>query len=46
MYTWRHQIESFLAKIKEFRGIEMRFDKMLVSFSAFIYPVAGVIAAR
>ncbi len=46
MYAWRHQIENFFAKIKEFRGIAMRFDKTLTSFAAFIYLVAGVIAAR
>ncbi len=46
MYAWQHQVENFFSKIKEFRGVSMRFDKTVVSFSALIYLAAGVIAAR
>ncbi len=27
MYKWRHLIENYFAKIKEFRGIATRYDK-------------------
>ena len=46
MYKWRHQIENYFAKIKEFRAIATRYDKTVVSFGALINLVAGVIAAR
>jgi len=46
MYGWRHQIENFFAKLKEFRGIATRYDKTDTSFAAAIHLAAGVIAAR
>ncbi len=46
MYGWQYQIENVFAKLKAFRGIATRFDKTVVSVPAFIYLVAGVIAAR
>ncbi len=46
MYGWRHQIENFFAKIKEFRAIATRYDKTDTSFAAAIYPAAGLIAAK
>ena len=45
-YSWRRLLEIFFTKIKEFRGIAMRFDKTDVSFAAKIYLASGLIAAR
>ena len=45
MYKWRHQIENFFAKIKEFRAIATRYDKTDKSFAAAIHLVSGVVAA-
>ena len=45
MYKWRHQIENFFARIKEFRAVATRYDKTDESFAAGIYLVAGVVAA-
>ncbi len=45
MYKWRHQIENFFAKNKEFRSIATRYDKTDKSFAAAIHLVAGVVAA-
>ena len=45
MYKWRHQIENFFARIKEFRAVATRYDKTDESFAAAINLVAGVIAA-
>ena len=46
MYRWRHLIESYFAKIKEFRGIATRYDKTDVSFKANINIAAAIIAAK
>jgi len=46
MYKWRHQVENFFAKIKEFRAIATRYDKTDVSYAAAIHLAAGVIAAK
>ncbi len=45
MYKWRHQVENFFARIKEFRAVATRYDKTGESFSAGTHLVAGVIAA-
>ena len=45
MYGWRHQVENFFAKIKEFRAVATRYDKTDASFAAGIHLVAGVVAA-
>ena len=45
MYKWRHQVENFFARIKEFRPVATRYDKTDESFAAGIHLVAGVIAA-
>ncbi len=45
MYKWRHQIENFFARIKEFRSIATRYDKTDVSFAAANHLVSGVVAA-
>ena len=46
MYQWRHLVENYFAKIKEFRGIATRYDKTDISFEANINLVATIIAAR
>ena len=43
IYKWRHLIENFFAKLKEFKRIAMRADKTDQSFSAMIYLAAAVI---
>ena len=37
MYKWRHLIENFFCKLKEFKRIAMRADKTDQSFSAITY---------
>ena len=46
MYKWRHLIENFFGKIKEFKRIAMRADKTDQSFAAIIHLAAAVIASR
>ena len=46
MYKWRHLIENFFCKLKEFKRIAMRADKTDQSFSAFIHLAAAVIHSR
>ena len=46
MYKWRHLVENYFAKIKEFRGIATRYDKTDVSFRANINLTASLIACR
>ena len=46
IYKWRHLIENFFAKLKEFKRIAMRADKTDQSFSALIYLAAAVIHSR
>jgi transposase len=46
IYKWRHLIENFFAKLKEFKGIAMRSEKTDRNFSAMIYPCAAIINAR
>jgi len=46
LYTWRHLIENFFCKLKEFKRIAMRADKPDQSFSAMIYLAAAVINSR
>ena len=43
MYRWRHLIENYFAKLKEFRSIATRYDKTIESFSANIHLAARVI---
>jgi transposase len=45
-YKWRHLIENFFCKLKEFKRIAMRSDKTDLSFSAMIHLVAAVIHSR
>jgi transposase len=46
MYKWRHLIENFFCKLKEFKRIAMRSDKTDQSFKAMIYLAAAVINSR
>ena len=46
VYKWRHLIENFFAKLKEYRGIAMRCRKTDESFSASISLAATVIQLR
>jgi transposase len=46
IYKWRHLIENFFGKLKEFKRIAMRADKTDQSFKAMIYLAAAVINSR
>jgi transposase len=46
MYKWRHLIENFFCKLKEFKRIAMRSDKTDQSFAAMVYLSAAVINSR
>jgi transposase len=45
-YKWRHLIENFFQKLKEFKRIAMRACKTDTSFAAMIYIAAAVIRSR
>lgn len=45
-YKWRHLIENFFGKLKEFRGIATRYCKTDESFTAFVSLAASVIRTR
>ena len=46
MYKWRHLIENFFCKLKEFKRIAMRADKTDQSFKANVHLAAAVINSR
>ncbi len=46
IYKWRHLIENFFCKLKEFKRVAMRADKTDQSFSAMIYLCSAVINSR
>ena len=46
MYRWRHLIENYFAKLKEFRAVATRYDKTEGSFRATINLAAAIIASR
>ncbi len=46
VYCWRHLVENYFAKIKEFRGIATRYDKTDSSYAANWNLVAALIASR
>ena len=46
IYKWRHLIENFFQKLKEFRRIATRYDKTDTSFAAAIHLVAAFLALR
>jgi transposase len=46
MYKWRHLIENFFCKLKDFKRIAMRADKTDQSFEAMIYLCSAIINSR
>ena len=46
IYKWRHLVENYFSKIKEFRGINTRYDKTDTSYEASWNLAATVIALR
>ncbi|MBL4748746.1 MAG: transposase, partial [Magnetovibrio sp.] len=46
VYKWRHLVENYFSKIKEFRGIATLYDKTDVSYIANWTLTAAIIAAR
>lgn len=46
MYKWRHLIENFFGKLKEFKRLALRADKTDQSFAAMIHLAAAVINSR
>ena len=46
VYKWRHLVENYFAKIKEFRAIATRYDKTICSHAACWNPMAALIASR
>ena len=46
MYKWRHLIENYFQKLKEFKRIAMRACKTDTSFAAMIYLCAAIINSR
>lgn len=45
-YKWRHLIENYFSKIKEFRGVNTRYDKTDTSYAATWTIAATIIALR
>lgn len=43
LYKARHLIENFFAKLKQFRGIATRYDKLAENFLGAIYLAASVV---
>ena len=46
MYKWRHLVENFFQKIKEFRRIATRYDKTDTSYQATIHLVAAFLSLK
>ena len=46
IYKWRHLVENFFGKLKEFKRIAMRSDKTDESFKAMIYACSAIINSR
>jgi transposase len=46
MYKWRHLIENFFCKLKEFKRIAMRACKTDQSFTALIQLCSAIINSR
>jgi transposase len=46
IYKWRHLIENFFGKLKEFKRIALRADKTDQSFKAMIYLAAAIVNSR
>ena len=46
IYKWRHLIENFFGKLKEFKRIALRACKTDASFAAMIYAAAAFLNSR
>lgn len=46
LYKERHLVECFFHKIKQFRRIATRYDKLTVSFLTFVYAAAIAILLK
>ncbi len=46
IYKWRHLIENYFCKLKEFKRIALRSDKTDESFEAMIYACSAIINSR
>ena len=46
IYAWRHLIENFFCKVKEFKRVAMRACKTDESFEAMIYLASAIINSR
>lgn len=46
MYKWRHLVENFFQKIKEFRRIATRYDKTDTSYAAALHLVGAFLALK
>ncbi|WP_157839599.1 transposase [Comamonas testosteroni] len=46
IYKWRHLIENFFCKLKEFQRIAMRSDKTVSNFAAVTTLASAVINSR
>jgi len=46
MYKWRHLVENYFSKIKEFRSVNTRYDKTDISYRATWSIAATIIALR
>lgn len=46
IYKWRHLVENFFCKLKDFKRIALRSDKTDQSFSAMIHLAASLIRLR
>lgn len=46
VYKWRHLIENFFCKLKEFKAIALRCEKTDRNFNSMIYACAAVINSR
>lgn len=46
MYKWRHLIENYFQKLKEFKRIAMRSDKTDTSYAAMINLCSAIINSR
>ena len=43
-YQRRHRVENFFCRIKHFRHIAMRYDRVESSYAAMIFAIAALLA--
>lgn len=46
IYTWRHLIENFFCRLKEFKRVATRYDKTDTSFTAVVHLAATQLQLR